>query len=365
MHFHYPVFVAHPGVQNADRRLTSGLVKSGGTATRSHETVAAGFHATLDTLVSAQARAAAMEGIGESDTADVAESRRRTHPRLLWPRRARPPPRTARPRLLCRRARRLVTGPPRRRTRPLRPCLLRRRRRARPPPPAPSSSSVRPDRRGRRERWRRIRPDSARKTRLPRLRPRHRFCSAAPPPARRPPLRPRPRRRAPTRNAAAAPTNTTTAGHQRRVADRSKPPYVQAMDGQGSGGGGAGSGDCDAVARAFVEYYYHTFDANRGALAALYGHTSMLSFEGHAVAGAEEIGRKLAQLPFEQCRHSPPFFFCQPSPSFPGSILVFPPRFFLLAGEEHQLRFSQMFQLVPNEQGSFFVQNDIFRLNYG
>ena len=25
----------------------------------------------------------------------------------------------------------------------------------------------------------------------------------------------------------------------------------------------------------------------------------------------------------------------------------------------------QMFQLVPNEQGSFFVQNDIFRLNYG
>ncbi|OEL23437.1 hypothetical protein BAE44_0015544 [Dichanthelium oligosanthes] len=42
---------------------------------RSHETVAAGLRATLDTLVGAQARAAAEEGFGESDSADVAESR--------------------------------------------------------------------------------------------------------------------------------------------------------------------------------------------------------------------------------------------------------------------------------------------------
>ncbi|KAG2601268.1 hypothetical protein PVAP13_5KG578800 [Panicum virgatum] len=141
---------------------------------------------------------------------------------------------------------------------------------------------------------------------------------------------------------------------------------VVAMDGQPAGGGGGAGGDCDAVARAFVDYYYRTFDADRGALAALYApHTSVLSFEGHAVAGAEEIGRKLAQLPFGQCRHSVSTVDCQPSPSFPGSILVFVSGHLQLAGEDHQLRFSQMFQLVPNEQGSFFVQNDIFRLNYG
>ncbi|KAM3333058.1 hypothetical protein ACQJBY_028271 [Aegilops geniculata] len=140
------------------------------------------------------------------------------------------------------------------------------------------------------------------------------------------------------------------------------------MDGQGkeggSGAGGAGS-ECDVVGRAFVEYYYQTFDANRGALATLYGGTSVLSFEGHRVAGAAEIGLKLAQLPFEQCRHSICTIDCQPTPSFPGGILVFVSGNLQLAGEEHQLRFSQMFQLVPNEQGSFFVQNDIFRLNYG
>ncbi|CAM0883279.1 unnamed protein product [Alopecurus aequalis] len=140
------------------------------------------------------------------------------------------------------------------------------------------------------------------------------------------------------------------------------------MDGQGKQGGGDNGGagsEYDVVARAFVEYYYQTFDSNRAALAALYSSTSMLSFEGHRVAGAQEIGLKLAQLPFEQCRHSVSTIDCQPTPSFPGGILVFVSGNLQLGGEEHQLRFSQMFQLVPNEQGSFFVQNDIFRLNYG
>jgi hypothetical protein len=105
------------------------------------------------------------------------------------------------------------------------------------------------------------------------------------------------------------------------------------MDGQG------GNSDGDAVARAFVEYYYQTFDANR---AALYGATSMLSFEGSRVAGAEEIATKLAQLPFEQCRHAISTVDCQPSPSFPGSVLVFVSGYLQLAGEEHQLRFSQV-----------------------
>jgi hypothetical protein len=115
----------------------------------------------------------------------------------------------------------------------------------------------------------------------------------------------------------------------------------QTMDGA-QGNVDAVESHCDVVARAFVEHYYRTFDADRAALAALYGQTSMLSFEGHAVAGAEEICRKLAQLPFEQCRHTVCTVDCQPSPSFPGSILVFVSGNLQLAGEEHQLRFSQV-----------------------
>lgn len=128
-----------------------------------------------------------------------------------------------------------------------------------------------------------------------------------------------------------------------------KPIARQTMDGQGKEGSNNGGGsECDVVARAFVEYYYQTFDTNRAALAALYGHTSVLSFEGHRVAGAEEIGRKLAQLPFEQCRHSVSTVDCQPTPSFPGGMLVFVSGNLQLAGEEHQLRFSQVKSILES-----------------
>jgi hypothetical protein len=44
-------------------------------------------------------------------------------------------------------------------------------------------------------------------------------------------------------------------------------------------------------------------------------------------------------------------------------MLVFVSGSLQLPGEEHLLKFSQMFHLIPN-QGSFYVFNDIFRLNY-
>ncbi|XP_073005337.1 nuclear transport factor 2B-like [Typha latifolia] len=120
----------------------------------------------------------------------------------------------------------------------------------------------------------------------------------------------------------------------------------------------------EMVAKAFVDHYYNLFDTSRAALASLYGHTSMLSFEGEKFIGADDIGRKLTQLPLGQCKHFASTIDCQPS-AFAGGIIVFVSGNLQLLGEEHQLKFSQMFQLIPTQQGSFFVQNDIFRLNYG
>ncbi|KAG6488330.1 nuclear transport factor 2B-like [Zingiber officinale] len=119
----------------------------------------------------------------------------------------------------------------------------------------------------------------------------------------------------------------------------------------------------ERVAKAFVDHYYNLFDTNRAALSCLYDSSSMLSFEGQRIVGAEAIGRKLAQLPFERCKHCISTVDSQPSPVL-GGVLVFVSGNLQLAGEEHQLRFSQMFQLIPTPQGSFVVQNDIFRLNY-
>ncbi|GAB4830935.1 Nuclear transport factor 2B [Ancistrocladus abbreviatus] len=120
----------------------------------------------------------------------------------------------------------------------------------------------------------------------------------------------------------------------------------------------------DMVGRAFVDHYYHLFDNDRMSLSSLYQPTSMLSFEGQKIQGAEEISSKLSGLPFDQCRHLISTVDTQPSP-VNGGIIVFVSGSLQLAEEEHHLRFSQMFHLIPTHQGGYFVQNDIFRLNYG
>ncbi|KAF6162963.1 hypothetical protein GIB67_021112 [Kingdonia uniflora] len=120
----------------------------------------------------------------------------------------------------------------------------------------------------------------------------------------------------------------------------------------------------ELVGKAFVDHYYHLFDNNRLSLASLYQPTSMLTFEGQQIQGGDGIARKLSELPFDHCQHLITTIDSQPSSS-PGGVLVFVSGNLQLAGEEHELKFSQMFHLIPTLLGSFFVQNDIFRLNYG
>ncbi|KAJ7538697.1 hypothetical protein O6H91_11G059700 [Diphasiastrum complanatum] len=121
--------------------------------------------------------------------------------------------------------------------------------------------------------------------------------------------------------------------------------------------------DPDSLAKAFVEHYYSTFDTNRTNLLSLYEDSSMLTFEGEKLQGAQNISAKLNGLPFTHCSHHISTVDCQPS-GVPGGMLVFVSGNLQLPGEEHQLRFSQMFHLIPTPQGSFYIYNDIFRLNY-
>ncbi|CAF1928464.1 hypothetical protein Bca4012_071828 [Brassica carinata] len=121
--------------------------------------------------------------------------------------------------------------------------------------------------------------------------------------------------------------------------------------------------DPDAVAKAFVEHYYSTFDNTRVGLGGLYQEASMLTFEGQKIQGVQSIVAKLTSLPFQQCKHNISTVDCQPSGPASG-MLVFVSGNLQLAGEEHALKFSQMFHLMPTPQGSFYVFNDIFRLNY-
>lgn len=99
----------------------------------------------------------------------------------------------------------------------------------------------------------------------------------------------------------------------------------------------------EMVGRAFVNHYYNLFDADRASLASLYQPTSMLTFEGQKFVGADNISAKLNQLPFDQCRHVITTVDSQPSSATGGGIVVFVSGSLQLSGEEHPLRFSQVF----------------------
>ncbi|KAI8924709.1 hypothetical protein BC831DRAFT_464078 [Entophlyctis helioformis] len=122
--------------------------------------------------------------------------------------------------------------------------------------------------------------------------------------------------------------------------------------------------DIQAIAKSFVDFYYSTFDANRAQLVPLYRDMSMLSFEGQQFQGSKLIVEKLQSLPFQRVQHQVVTIDAQPSNPQGGTILVMVTGRLLVDEEQNPQQFSQSFQLVP-EGGSYFIFNDVFRLNYG
>eukprot|EP01108_Squamamoeba_japonica_P004459 TRINITY_DN351_c0_g1_i3.p1 TRINITY_DN351_c0_g1~~TRINITY_DN351_c0_g1_i3.p1 ORF type:complete len:120 (-),score=37.97 TRINITY_DN351_c0_g1_i3:48-407(-) len=117
------------------------------------------------------------------------------------------------------------------------------------------------------------------------------------------------------------------------------------------------------VAQGFVQHYYTQFGQDRRQLGALYGPNSMLTFEDKQVMGGPAIVETLAALPFQTVRHVPKSVDAQPTVG--NGVVVFVSGDLFVDGETNPVKFSQVFNLQPNEGGSFFVLNDLMRLNIG
>jgi hypothetical protein len=99
----------------------------------------------------------------------------------------------------------------------------------------------------------------------------------------------------------------------------------------------------------------------------------MLNFEHSAsrpaqYKGSAAIVDKLRSLPFSRVRHDVKTCDCQPSPN--GGVVVVICGDLYVDEEQMPQKFSQTFQLMPTEAaglapGSYFIFNDIFRLNVG
>ncbi|KIK54562.1 hypothetical protein GYMLUDRAFT_100055 [Collybiopsis luxurians FD-317 M1] len=122
--------------------------------------------------------------------------------------------------------------------------------------------------------------------------------------------------------------------------------------------------DINGIAKQFVDFYYTTFDSNRANLASLYREQSMLTWEGAPIQSATSINEKLTGLPFEKVQHKVETLDAQPSSPTIPSIMVSVTGLLLVDDSPNALQFSQTFHLIP-DGSSYYVLNDIFRLNYG
>lgn len=121
--------------------------------------------------------------------------------------------------------------------------------------------------------------------------------------------------------------------------------------------------DFVAVAQQFTTFYYQQFDSDRSQLGNLYRDASMLTFETSQVQGAKSIVEKLLSFPFTKVVHRIATLDAQPASPTGGDIIVMVTGELLVDEEQNPQKYSQVFHLVP-EDSSFYVFNDIFRLNY-
>eukprot|EP00933_Yihiella_yeosuensis_P015438 TRINITY_DN13470_c0_g2_i1.p1 TRINITY_DN13470_c0_g2~~TRINITY_DN13470_c0_g2_i1.p1 ORF type:complete len:132 (-),score=19.85 TRINITY_DN13470_c0_g2_i1:129-524(-) len=119
------------------------------------------------------------------------------------------------------------------------------------------------------------------------------------------------------------------------------------------------------VGQQFAQHYYQQFDSNRSQLGPLYGETSLMTWEGEQFMGAQNIVQKLGSLNFQTVQHQVEQADYQPIIGTQNVLVVISGKLIVDGGVATPMKFAQMFVLAPTPTGSFFVQNDMFRLNIG
>ena len=119
--------------------------------------------------------------------------------------------------------------------------------------------------------------------------------------------------------------------------------------------------DFQTIGQQFCEHYYNTISQNRGDLADLYTGDSMLTYEGEAYMGVENIMEKLGSLP--AIRHQITTFDAQPTVG-EGIVCMIGGDLYI-DSDSNPVKFAQTFHLQKGGKFEYYCHNDIFRLNYG
>ena len=116
----------------------------------------------------------------------------------------------------------------------------------------------------------------------------------------------------------------------------------------------------EQVGKGYTNQYYQTFQSNRGALAGCYRESSLMTYNGERISGGANITQKLSSLPLGNCQFQIQVQDCHPSPG--GGVLVFVDGELKAEGEEHSLRFAEVFHLSTEANHNWYISNQIFRI---
>ena len=128
-------------------------------------------------------------------------------------------------------------------------------------------------------------------------------------------------------------------------------------------------GDFTTIGAQFIQFFYQTFDTDRKSLVNLFRPNSMLTFETEQFLGTENIINKFLGIGAERLSHAVMTADYQPCPDGTGTnrgIIV------LVTGtltmdQEMPMKYSEVFNLqpAPDAEGSYYVFNELFKLNLG
>lgn len=115
------------------------------------------------------------------------------------------------------------------------------------------------------------------------------------------------------------------------------------------------------IANMFLEQYYGMMQAPRASrqgLVSFYSNASVLTYTGSSYRGLKDIAEKVESFGFEKIEYQNMNSDIQEGP-IPGSILVLVNGWLQMDGSD-QFRFSQLFNILPNGSGGYYIHNDIF-----
>ena len=114
------------------------------------------------------------------------------------------------------------------------------------------------------------------------------------------------------------------------------------------------------VGQGFVGQYYQFFSTNRPSLAGVYRPNSLMTWAGQQMQGADAIMERFSTLAFNQAQFKTEDIDCHPSVS--GGVIVVVNGEVLIEGEEHPLKFNDVFHLALDQANSWYISNQLFRI---